>query len=89
MFRVLRPGGRVTVSDIVTHGKMSPLVARSLESWAGCVAGALEAETYSAGLEEAGFVDVAVAPREDLTNKTLANLPGGLPFSAIITARKP
>ena len=63
MFRALRPGGRVSVSDIVTEGPMAPRVervARGMESWSACVAGALEAANYQAGLAAAGFVDVRV-----------------------------
>ncbi|MGB7539029.1 MAG: arsenite methyltransferase [Anaerolineales bacterium] len=89
MFRVLRPGGRVAVSDIVTRGPMSPLVAKSLESWAGCIAGALDVEEYRRGLMDAGFVDVAVASSGETPFSGVAQRAGGLPFSALITARKP
>jgi hypothetical protein len=94
MFRVLKPGGRVSVSDIVTNGPMSPTAARSIEAWAGCVAGAMDVNEYRAGLEAAGFVDVTAAPKQghDLLGKASpvwAALPVGLPFSALITARKP
>jgi arsenite methyltransferase len=88
MFRALRPGGRVSVSDIVTNGPMAPIVARSLESWAACVAGALDVADYKVGLEAAGFVDVQVKVKEDTGNQLLARLPAGMPFSAIISARK-
>jgi len=89
MFRVLRPGGRVAVSDIVTRGPMSPLVAKSLESWAGCIAGALDVEEYRRGLAEAGFTDVDVAASGETPFSGTAQRAGGLPFSALITARKP
>lgn len=89
MFRALRPGGRVSVSDIVTNGPMAPIVARGLASWSECVAGALDVKDYQAGLEAAGFVDVSVAPKDTFTDKARARLPGGLPFSALISARKP
>jgi arsenite methyltransferase len=89
MFRVLRSGGRVAVSDIVTRGKMSPLVARSLESWAGCIAGALDVEEYRRGLTDAGFTEVAVAASGETPFSGTAERAGGLPFSALITARKP
>ena len=89
MFRILQPGGRVAVSDIVTRGPMSPLVAKSLESWAGCVAGALDVEEYRSGLTEAGFADVTVTATTGTPLAGTATRVGGLPFSALITARKP
>jgi SAM-dependent methyltransferase len=89
MFRVLRPGGRVAVSDIVTNGPMSPLVEKGMEAWAACVAGALDANDYRAGLEAAGFVDVRVTLNDGAGNALLARAPAGMPFSALIAARKP
>lgn len=89
MFRVLRPGGRVAVSDIVTHGRMSPLVSKGLDAWAGCVAGALDAAEYRRTLAAAGFVEVKSRPKEGAAHQILARLPAGMPYSALITARKP
>lgn len=89
MFRVLKTGGHVSVSDIVTHGPMSPIVARGMESWAACVAGALDAAVFRDGLEAAGFVDVLVTPKTDGPSRLLASVLAGLPFSALITAKKP
>ncbi len=59
-FRVLRPGGRFAVSDVVLQGTFPPEIRRDVESWAGCVAGALEEGEYRRLLAEAGFVDVEV-----------------------------
>lgn len=59
-YRVLTPGGRFAVSDIVVQGDLPPVLRRDMESWAGCVAGALEEETYRALLQEAGFIDVEI-----------------------------
>jgi arsenite methyltransferase len=62
-FRVLKPGGRFAVSDMVFLGDKSKLpdeVVRSVELWAGCVSGALEKEAYETLLREAGFEDVSV-----------------------------
>lgn len=89
MYRALRPGGRVAVSDIVTHGQRLPLISDSVEDWAACVAGALQVKDYRAGLEAAGFVDVEIVPKDNPANKLLAKIPAGVPFSAMITARKP
>jgi arsenite methyltransferase len=59
-FRVLRPGGRLAVSDVVLQGEFPAELRRDVESWAGCVAGALEEGEYRRLLAEAGFVDVEV-----------------------------
>lgn len=59
-FRVLRPGGRFAVSDIVVRGRLLPPVRRSLEAWSACVAGALSDSDYRAKLAAAGFVAIEV-----------------------------
>jgi arsenite methyltransferase len=59
-FRVLRPGGRLAISDIVVQGRMDPVIRRSVELWAGCVAGALEEGQVREKLARAGFEDVEV-----------------------------
>src|SRR5439155_1336729 len=61
-FRVLKPGGRFAVSDVVVRGAIPPAVRNSMELWVGCVAGALEEQDYKSLLAEAGFVDVGVEP---------------------------
>jgi arsenite methyltransferase len=87
MFRALKPGGRVSVSDIVTNGELSEEMRKSIDAWSACEAGALDMKDYTQGLAEAGFVDVQVQPK-DKTHNFLAGLPVGVPFSAAITARK-
>jgi ubiquinone/menaquinone biosynthesis C-methylase UbiE len=57
-FRVLRPGGRFAVSDIVIQGKLVPAVRHSLEAWSACVAGALTDTDYREKLAAAGFGDI-------------------------------
>ena len=57
-FRVLKPGGRLAVSDVVIRGDVPADVRRSLELWVGCVAGALRDDEYRSKLQAAGFVDV-------------------------------
>ena len=59
-FRVLKPGGRFAVSDVVVRGAVPPEIRRSLELWVGCVAGALEEDEYKAKLDAAGFEAVDV-----------------------------
>jgi SAM-dependent methyltransferase len=61
-FRVLKPGGRLAVSDIVVRGALPPELGRNMELWIGCVAGALEQEEYQAKLAAAGFVEIAIEP---------------------------
>jgi len=57
-FRVLKPGGRLAVSDVVVRGEMPPAVRRSMELWVGCIAGALTEDDYRRMLEAAGFTDI-------------------------------
>src|SRR5437763_9127471 len=59
-FRVLKPGGRFAVSDVVADGPVPEALRRDMEAWVGCLAGALEIDTYRALLTEAGFEDVSV-----------------------------
>jgi arsenite methyltransferase len=61
-FRVLKPGGRFAVSDVVTHGEMLPEIRQSLLLWVGCVAGALEENEYRAKLDSAGFESIEIEP---------------------------
>jgi arsenite methyltransferase len=61
-FRVLKPGGRFAVSDVVVHGEVPPEIRRSMELWVGCVAGALEDAEYVAKLAAAGFADIGIEP---------------------------
>jgi arsenite methyltransferase len=56
-FRVLRPGGRLAISDVVVEGEVPPKLRRVVELWGGCIAGALSVEDYRAKLAKAGFVD--------------------------------
>jgi arsenite methyltransferase len=61
-FRVLRPGGRFAVSDVVVRGEVPASVRQSMLLWVGCIAGALEESDYRAELVAAGFVDVDLEP---------------------------
>jgi arsenite methyltransferase len=61
-FRVLKPGGRFAVSDVVTRGQISPEIRRSVLLWAGCVAGALEDVEYRDKLAAAGFEQIDIEP---------------------------
>ena len=89
VFRTLRPGGRVAVSDIVTNGPLPEALQKDMEAWGACVAGALDVSEYTTGLTEAGFTDVKVQPKGDASELIEAAGLTGKIFSAAITARKP
>ena len=61
-FRVLKPGGRFAVSDVVTRGEMLPEIRESILLWVGCVAGALEENQYQRKLAAAGFAQIDIEP---------------------------
>ncbi len=86
-FRVLKPGGRLAVSDVVVRGEVSPKLRQDMELWVGCMAGALEETDYRNKLVPAGFEDVGVE-----TWRVYHGLPGEADTtfaSAFIRARKP
>jgi SAM-dependent methyltransferase len=78
--RVLRPGGRFAVSDIVADVAMDDATRRDMEQWTGCIAGALTRDEFRAGLEQAGFTDVEIRETHRVHDQAA---------SAIIRARKP
>ena len=61
-FRVLKPGGRFAVSDVVTRGEMLPEIRKNVLLWVGCVAGALEENEYRSKLASAGFETIEIEP---------------------------
>jgi arsenite methyltransferase len=61
-FRVLKPGGRLAVSDVVTRGEINPEIRKSVLLWVGCVAGALEENEYRSKLAAAGFEKIELEP---------------------------
>jgi SAM-dependent methyltransferase len=61
-FRVLKPGGRFAVSDVVVRGEIPPDIRRSVELWVGCLAGALDESDYKSKLAAAGFEQVSIEP---------------------------
>ena len=103
VFRVLKPGGRLAVSDIVVRGEIPQEIQRNIELWAGCVAGALEEQEYIAKLKRAGFERVSIestrvytaADARDLFEGTDLNLDAIAPvvdekfISGFVRATKP
>lgn len=102
-FRVLKPGGRFAVSDVVVRGEMPREIQRKVELWAGCVAGALEETEYRAKLAAAGFEAIEIEPTriyraedakeflsaEGIDVAALAPLVDGKFMSAFVRAKKP
>ncbi|MBM2811266.1 MAG: arsM [Chloroflexi bacterium] len=104
-FRVLKPGGRFAVSDVVVQGELSAAVRSDMESWTGCVAGALEESQYRQLLSQAGFeaIDLEITrvyEHDDLAGKAATSCCGtesiaeidarGVRFvSAFVHARRP
>jgi SAM-dependent methyltransferase len=102
-YRVLKPGGRFAVSDVVTRGEISPKVRESVLLWVGCIAGALDATEYRDKLAAAGFEQIDIEPtrvyraedaRDILTANgldvnTIASDVDGRFFSAFVRAVKP
>ena len=102
-FRVLKPGGRFAVSDVVVRGEVPAAIRRSVELWIGCVAGALEEGDYRARLAKAGFEAVDLEPtriyrtedarelldREGIDAAVIAPMVDGKFMSAFVRARKP
>ena len=102
-FRVLQPGGRLAVADVVRTREVPDTLQRSMELWAGCVAGALSVQQYRDNLEAAGFVDVEIEPVRryraadmgeyldavGLDADTIAPVVDKAFMSAVVRARKP
>ncbi len=87
-YRVLKQGGRVSISDIVTEGEFSPELRAQVDKWAECVTGAIDVNNYTGMMRTAGFVDIQVVDKVD-TGEIVPSQPG-MPrvYSARITAHK-
>ncbi len=88
-FRVLKPGGRVSVSDVVTEGARPENQPVDLESWAACVLGALDVNDYMGLMREAGFVDVTAVDKMSDAEANANDSNELRYYSARITGRKP
>jgi arsenite methyltransferase len=105
IFRVLKPGAKLSVSDIVTDGPLPETIKKSLSAWAGCIAGALEIKEYRGAIQAAGFTDISITPSyfdEATIDEAVRDMGDKIDlkvisheaisktvFSARITARKP
>ena len=102
-FRVLKPGGRFAVSDVVVRGEVPQEIRKSLLLWAGCIAGALSDREYTSKLEQAGFEGIEIEPtrvytiedarafleQSGMNATTIAPQVEGKFISAFVRARKP
>jgi SAM-dependent methyltransferase len=102
-FRVLKPGGRFAVSDVVVRGPVPEPIRKSMELWVGCVAGALEEQEFLSLLRDAGFKDASIEPTRvyriddaqvflegtGLDAEVLATQVDGKFMGAFVRARKP
>jgi arsenite methyltransferase len=103
-FRVLKPGGRFAVSDVVVRGEVPAAIRKSVELWIGCIAGALQDEDYRTKLAKAGFEAIDLEPtriykaedardflrdREGIDADAIAPAIDGKFMSAFVRARKP
>lgn len=103
--RVMRSGGKLAVSDIVTDGPLPENIKKSMSAWAGCIAGALDVKDYKAAMESAGLTDIVITPTyfdDAMIDEAVHDMGDQIDlkvisretisktvFSARITARKP
>jgi ubiquinone/menaquinone biosynthesis C-methylase UbiE len=88
-FRVLKPGGRFAVSDVLTRGEIPASVRENVLAWVGCIAGALDENEYRAKLAAAGFGGIEVESTREYDTKELAPEAQGHFFAAFVRAVKP
>ena len=105
VFRVLKPGAKLAVSDIVTNGPLPETIKKSLSAWAGCIAGALDIKDYQSAMQDAGFTDIDITPTyfdDAIIDEAIRDMGNEIDlktfsretisktvFSARITSRKP
>jgi len=91
IFRVLKPGGRISISDVIARGELPEHIKNDIQNWNSCGAGAIPKGAYEEALRQAGFVEVEISPKEyrgPVPDDTPDEL-GALLSSSKITARKP
>ena len=87
-FRVLNPGGRFAVSDVVCRGEIPSVVPKNMELWVGCVAGALQDSQYRQLLADAGFVDIEIEPTRIYAFEDARAILAGAGLDADVLARE-
>jgi len=87
-FRVLRPGGRLMISDLVVEGELPEAARQDLEAWAGCIAGALEKGEYIETIRRAGFRDVEVVSEQTYGDPASLGMESGRIVSVQVKAAK-
>jgi len=85
-FRVLKPGGRFAVSDVVRRGTAPEAILRSMEAWTGCIAGALHEDDYRTLLAQAGFTDISIEFTRSYTAADVTDESGCCALPAIAEA---
>jgi arsenite methyltransferase len=73
IYRVLKPGGRISISDIVTNRPVSEERKKDMEDWCGCTSGALPSQEYREDLRQAGFVDIKLQPDIEVARQAIEN----------------
>jgi SAM-dependent methyltransferase len=86
-FRVLKPGGRVSISDVVTEGEFSPEQRADMNQWGECVTGAIDVADYTGIMREVGFTDIQIVDKTEAEEVPQPGMPRV--YSARITAHKP
>ena len=87
IYRTLKPGGRISISDILRNGEFPEELLNDMQSWSACEAGALSTEEYTQGLVEAGFEEIEISAKGD-AGEVIPDLPENAAFSGLIRARK-
>ena len=87
-FRVLKPGGRLAISDVVVRGEVPAQIRRNMELWVGCIAGALEETQFLTLLQEVGFAHPSIEPTRIYEFEDAAAMFSGLGLDATALARE-
>jgi arsenite methyltransferase len=87
-YRVLSPGGRFAVSDVVFLGHFPQAIRGDLEAWAGCIAGALEEEAYRQLLSDAGFANIEIEVTRRYSIQDVADSGGSASIAALLDSER-